>query len=122
MCQEYGFYPGFRFILKSKFIKSPEKTIMTWFIFTIFVVTYMLRIFEVYYSIYPATDNSKSKETQVFNIVYLVIITITTVGYGDLAPKSNPGKFITMWLAIWGTMMMAFVVAALTKVLSMNDK
>ena len=82
----------------------------------------MLRIFEVYYSIYPSTDNSKSKETQVFNIVYLVIITITTVGYGDLAPKSNPGKFITMWLAMWGAMMMAFVVAALTKVLSMNEK
>lgn len=107
--------------MKSKFIKSPERTILTLFFTTILIVTYILRIFEGYYSIYPLTDNSIDKETRVFNLVYMVIVTITTVGYGDLVPKTDPGKVIIMVTAVWGAVMMALVVLSMSKIFEMKE-
>jgi len=107
--------------MKSKFMKSPEGTVFTLFVVTIFVVTYILRIFEVYYSIYPRTDNSIPIDSQVFNLVYMVIITISTVGYGDIYPKSIPGKVVMMTTAMWGAIMMALIVVSLSKIFEMND-
>lgn len=108
--------------MKSKFIKNPESTILTLLVLTVFIGSYTLRIFETYYTIYPQTKNQESKEGQVFNIVYLVIVTITTVGYGDLVPDTKPGKLITMALAIWGALMMALTVASMTKLFEMQEK
>ena len=33
---------------------------------------------------------------------YLVITTVSTVGYGDITPKTTPGRFFTIWLIIFG--------------------
>ena len=110
LCKEYGFYPGFRFILKSKFIKYPSQTIFILFLSTILVISYILRIFEVYYSIHPQTDIFSDEQGQYFNILYLVIVTMTTVGFGDLTPHTYPGKIIIMVTAIWGAFMISLVV------------
>jgi voltage-gated potassium channel Kch len=32
----------------------------------------------------------------VLDALYFTIITLTTVGYGDLAPQTDPGKIFTM--------------------------
>ena len=52
----------------------------------------------------------------------MVIVTITTVGYGDLVPDTKPGKSITMALAMWGALMMALTVASMTRLFEMQEK
>ena len=52
ICQQYDFYPGFRFILKSKFVNNPEKAVFTLFSITVFLAAYILRIFEMRYAKY----------------------------------------------------------------------
>jgi len=38
-----------------------------------------------------------------FVAFYFTIVTIATVGYGDICPCTPPGRIISMILAIWGT-------------------
>jgi hypothetical protein len=39
---------------------------------------------------------------------------MTTVGFGDIYPKTVPGRFLTMFLAIWGLMILALMVVSLS--------
>jgi len=56
-----------------------------------------------------------------FNALYLVMITMTTVGYGDIAPKTTTGKVIIMFTAIWGAVMISFVVIMVSNAFNMTE-
>ena len=49
-----------------------------------------------------------------FNAVWLTIVTITSVGYGDVFPHTNAGKVLAMIAALWGAFLMALLVVAAT--------
>ena len=42
-----------------------------------------------------------------FNAIWLSVITMTTVGYGDLTPFTTIGRWITIILCIWGSFVLA---------------
>lgn len=44
------------------------------------------------------------------NSLWLILMTITTVGYGDITVHTVPGRFITMFAALWGAVMISLVV------------
>jgi hypothetical protein len=48
-----------------------------------------------------------------FDSVYFSIITLTTIGYGDISPASGPARMLAMLEAVTGTMYMAVMVARL---------
>lgn len=37
-------------------------------------------------------------------------MTLTTVGYGDTYPFTPAGKYVAMWVAIWGSFMISIAV------------
>lgn len=121
LCNDYGFYPGFRFILKSKFINSPEQAVLTLFIVTVLVLSYIIRIFEIYYALHPQTDVFFNRKTEFFDDVYFIVVTLTTVGYGDIEPRTLPGKIIIMFTAIWGAVLISLVVVMVSKVFEMSE-
>ena len=121
LCNEYGFYPGFRFVLKSQFIKSPEKAIMSLFIVTVLILTYMARIFEIYYALHPQTETFYNRDAELFDMFYFVIISLTTVGYGDIEPHTIPGKVIILFTGLWGAVLISLLVVMLTKVFEMTE-
>ncbi len=49
--------------------------------------------------------------------LYMTIITITTVGYKEIGPLSQPGKFFTMGLILYSVIMVAYAVGYFTKLL-----
>ena len=50
-----------------------------------------------------------------------VIITLTTVGYGDYYPKTNCGRIIGVLTAFWGVFFVSLFVVALTNSLDLED-
>ncbi len=51
------------------------------------------------------------------NSLYMTIITITTVGYGEIAPLGTVGKYFTMGLILYSVIMVAYIVGNFTKLL-----
>ena len=54
------------------------------------------------------------------NALWLVIITTTTVGYGDYYPQTPIGRFIVLLIAIWGTLIVSIMVVVVSNTLSME--
>lgn len=120
LCREHGFYPGFRFIFKSKFSQSPEKTVVILFVVTISVLSYVYRMFEIQYDLHPDTKETASNEGNFFNSIYLIIITMTTVGFGDFRPQTYPGKTVIMFTALWGAFMISLLVLTVSNVFGLS--
>lgn len=50
-----------------------------------------------------------------------VIITMTTVGYGDYFPMTNLGRIIGIITAFWGVFFVSLFVVALTNTLELEE-
>jgi len=48
--------------------------------------------------------------------MWLVIQTVTTVGYGDVAPKLAIGRIVAALIMLWGIAFLAIITAAITSV------
>lgn len=53
--------------------------------------------------------------------MWLTIITMTTVGYGDFFPRTLFGRAIDVLLVIWGTFIVSLMVVVLTNTLNMDQ-
>lgn len=49
------------------------------------------------------------------NSFYFCTITLTTIGYGDIVPKTNPGKIFTSFYALIGIGIIGFFANVLVK-------
>lgn len=52
-----------------------------------------------------------------FDAVYWSVITITTVGFGDISPVSTPGRIATLFLVVGGMAVIAFFTSIVTTAL-----
>jgi hypothetical protein len=56
-----------------------------------------------------------------FELVYYVIITMTSVGYGSIYSMSNPGRLSIVITVFFGCCFIAFFLMALHKLLKMDE-
>jgi len=52
-----------------------------------------------------------------FEFVYFVIITITTVGYGDFSATTVVGRILICIIALWGAVLISLVILVVSNVL-----
>lgn len=101
---------GFVYVLKSK--KFELMTLLTLFAFFIFIAGIMLYVFE--------GDNKNPNIHNLFDAFYWALITISTVGYGDIAPVTIEGRVVTMVIVIMGIGLIAFVTSLIVS--SFNER
>jgi hypothetical protein len=75
-------------------------------------------------SFFPGTFNFRSDFTQNFsNEIYFSVVTMTTLGYGDLLPLTNSGKSWSVLMAITGSFYSTVVLALIVgKFIASKDR
>ena len=83
---------------------------------SILILAYLTRITELpYYEAIGQHDFDRY-----FNSVYCIVITMTTVGYGDLAPATDFGRIVIMFTALWGTFLISLLILIAADVFAMT--
>jgi len=100
----------FLYVLKNK--KFELITLLTLFTFFIFIAGIMLYVFE--------GNNENPNIHNLFDAFYWALITISTVGYGDISPVTIEGRVVTMFIIITGIGLISFVTSVIVS--SFNER
>lgn len=96
---------------------------MVLFTFIILCFAYLIRIFErpYYTALYLEKGIDRDDFDSYFNAIWLVVITLTTVGYGDMYAVTPIGRGITILIAAGGAFLITLMVATLSKSIQLTD-
>ena len=117
LCRSYGFTANVRFTFKSLLKTDPAYTVGVTMLSSVFVLAYCLRVFEVQY--YMAIGR-RDFETY-FDSIWCVIITMTTVGYGDVYPVTVFGRLVGIFCALWGTFIISLLIIVATEIFALSN-
>lgn len=81
-------------------------TLFVLFAFMVFFASTVIYIFE--------GTGENEKIDNFYDAIYWAVITITTVGYGDISPMTPVGRFVTMFLIIGGIGIISFMTSIMT--------
>jgi hypothetical protein len=102
LCRIYSLKPGVFFTMKCYLINHPETTVLSLLSFTVFVFSYVFRIYELPYFRLEDDLAIKNSLDSYFTSIYVTVITFTSVGYGDISAGTPPGRFVVIVLSLWG--------------------
>lgn len=95
MAKKDGVFKNFRFFIKNKLSEPGNKIFFLLFIVVIFFG----------FSVFLLESNSDRADTQIktlFDSIWWLFVTISTVGYGDMVPKTVFGQVIGIFTVIAG--------------------
>jgi hypothetical protein len=99
------------FSLKASFYKSPVISYTLIFILILAYTSYCLRMFER-----VADDDTNFNFSLYWNNLWCLVITMTTVGYGDIYPTTILGRIIGIMACICGISLISMLVVTVTNV------
>jgi len=95
-------------ILRSK--KIELYTLMTLLAFFTMIASVMIYVFE--------GNGTNPNINGLFDAVYWALVTISTVGYGDISPVTDMGKIVAMVGIVFGIAMISFVTSVMVSAFS----
>jgi hypothetical protein len=101
------------FGIKSVVKENPYVLMLIMFVLSALTSAYGMQVFER-----PLNIPSNQDFNSYWNSLWLVVVTMTTVGYGDLSPKSYGGRIVGMIVCIWGIFITSFFTVTLTNFLA----
>ena len=113
----YGCKAGTLFALRAIMKKSPFVLNFTLIVFSIIIFGQAIRISEAPLSRVTEEMNFSS----FINSIWAVILTMTTVGYGDFYPRTMIGRFCMFLCSIIGIVNTSFMVVAVQTNLHMSE-
>ena len=116
---------GFSLHFRSNLKFHPVKTLIFVSSIAVFTLAFILRIFERPYYVaayWDGTTVTKDDFSSIFNAIWLTVITMTTVGYGDFSAVTVPGRVTTIIIALTGSILMALLVSTMSSLLLLDSE
>lgn len=114
VCQVNGCEAGNWFAIRCLMEDSPAYMLGVLFFGGIFLGAWLMRIFER-----PTSSQTGIDFSSYENAFWQVLVTMTTVGYGDYYPVTHPGRIVTILVCGWGVVLISLVVLVLTEQLAL---
>ena len=110
------------FSIRCIFYSHPVKMLIVLFLVNIISLSYMIKILEgpVYYISKKAQDNFINYN-RMENCLWNVLVTMTTVGYGDFYPLTNLGRLVIIICAFLGTTLISLMTLITGNKLSLSE-
>jgi hypothetical protein len=114
------------YALKSAFKDYPNYFVCSYFFGSVLVFSFAIRVSERYrILIFKGEEEGHlldEKFEDITNAVYLAIITMTTVGYGDLKPITSVGRAVCCLLVVWSVILVSVMVVVLNNTFQMEQR
>jgi len=78
------------------------------------LLIYSVFIFIFSYLLYVVENESNNSINNILDAIYFVIITATTVGFGDITPETSLGRIIIAVVAIFGVGLFGAIIGIIT--------
>ena len=111
-CEFYGCHSNILFVLKSLFKERPFLTLGVSMCLSITIFGMATRTFERPYN---DANGRKMDFDYVWNAMWMIVITMTTVGYGDFYPQTHMGRFVVVIACFCGVFLVSMMVVTLTE-------
>ena len=98
------------FPFKCELKYRPFYTLFFILIVTLVYISMIIRVLEISFE---SSDGRKFNFEQIYNSMWLVIITMTTVGYGDIYPQTHFGRFFGVISCLIGMLLVSYLVVGM---------
>lgn len=116
VCQMNGCYASYGFSIKCMMTAQPYLVLITNLILSMFYFGYLIRIYDQ-----ELSTVSGQNFNNLLNPVWLSIVTMTTVGYGDFYPKSSPSRIVGILCSFYGVYLVSLFVITLENLLRFDQ-
>jgi len=110
LCQESNITNMMLFPFKCELKYRPFYTLLFILLFILIYMSFIIRIFEM---TFVATEGKQFEFQYLYNSIWLVIITMTTVGYGDIYPQTHFGRFFGVISCLIGMILVSYLVVGM---------
>lgn len=106
------------FAMKAIMKQRPYTIIFSSLIVTVSILGYCIRLFE---SDPVLNELSGHNYDNFYNCIWNVIITLVSVGYGDLFPKTFFGRIVAVLVCFWGIFFVSFFVVTVSNLITFSS-
>ena len=122
VCQENSVFNPLRFALKACLKDKPHYVLIPVFGISVLALGVVMQIYERPYSFDNNLDSGFLDYSYLYNDLWLVVLTMTTVGYGDFYPRTHAGRMIAIIAAIWGTFLISLMIIMFNNFVCFNNR
>jgi hypothetical protein len=116
VCNQFRENADFSYTVRCYLRCTPFLSSIVAIVPSVFILGALLRIFER-----PFIEISGANFESYFTGVWCAAVTMTTIGYGDVMPRTHLGKMIVLLSAFWGLFMFSILVSSLDSVTQLNS-
>ena len=120
VCKINGFLPDSKFAIKA-YLKYKSLIVLALSLgFSILLFGFALRTFE---RPFPVDPNIRTLQfDQIMNSFWCIVVTMATIGYGDLYPITFWGRMVAIVACIWGIFILSLFVVSLNNITQLTKE